>query len=277
MSDANDPRRVIARVPGWSGAEFAIEKQAGGLTNRTYRLKRGKASFILRLDAVHDPDVGLDRDCELEVLERASAAGLAPEIVFSDVEAGILVTRFVEGRPWSRKDLEDPRKLVLIAELLQKVHALPGSRRRYRADSIAAVYSSKLETIPELRAFGERCARIAADSASSGEICCCHNDLVAANIIGDESPTLLDWEYACDNDPLFDLASLVGYHDLDQRLADFLLNAYTGGTKPGHRERLRALIRIYDALHWLWLAVRQAARPDARQARRLTELQRRIS
>ena len=277
MSGTSDPRRAIARVPGWSGVEFDIQKQAGGLTNRTYRLRRGKESFMLRLDAAHEPDVGLDRDCERRVLERASAAGLAPEIVFADVEARILVTRFVEGRPWSTHDLEDRQKLMCVAELLQRVHTLPGSGRRYRADSIAAVYSSKLETIPELRAFGERCARIAADFAHAEEIRCCHNDLVAANIVGDESLRLLDWEYACDNDPLFDLASLIGYHDLDRRLADCLLNAYTGGAKPEHRERLGALLRIYDALHWLWLAVRQTARPDPRQAARLTELQRRIS
>ncbi len=277
MSGANDPRRAIARVPGWSGVAFDIEEQAGGLTNRTYRLRHGKESFILRLDAAHEPDVGLDRDCERRVLERASAAGLAPEIVFADVEAGILVTRFVRGRPWSRQDLNDRQKLILVAELLQRVHTLPGSGRRYRADSIAAVYSSKLETTPELRAFGERCARIATVSASAEEIRCCHNDLVAANIVGDESLTLLDWEYACDNDPLFDLASLIGYHDLDRRLADCLLNAYTGGVNPEHWERLETQLRIYDALHWLWLAVRQAVRPDARQAARLTELQRRIS
>ena len=277
MSAANDPRRAIARVPGWSGAEFAVEKQAGGLTNRTYRLTRGKESFMLRLDATHEPDVGLDRDCELRVLKRASAAELAPDIVFADVEAGLLVTRVVEGRPWSRQDLNDRRKLVLIAELLRKVHTLPGSGRRYRADSIAAVYSSKLEAAPRLNAFGERCARIAADSTSAEEIRCCHNDVVAANVIGDESLTLLDWEYACDNDPLFDLASLIGYHDLNRRLADVLLNAYTGGAKPEHRERLKALLRVYDALHWLWLAVRQAVSPDAQQARRLRELQRRIS
>ena len=42
--------------------------------------------------------------------------------------------------------------------------------------------------------------------------CCCHNDLVVGNIIAAPEIRFLDWEYACDNDPFFDLGgnSLVG-------------------------------------------------------------------
>lgn len=277
MSGAMDPRRAMAQVPGWAGVEFAVEKLGGGLTNRTFRLRRDAESFMLRLDAEHQPDIGLDRDCELSILERASESKLAPEIVFADPEGGILITRFVEGRPWTSEDLNDRHKLVRIAELLQEVHALPSSGRRFLVGSIAAVYSSKLKSVPGLHAFGERCVEIILRSGSDSQIRCCHNDVVAANIVGNGRLTLIDWEYACDNEALFDLASLIGYHDLNRRRADVLLGAYTGDAGSEPRERLELQLRIYDALHWLWLAVRQTMNPGSRQERRLRELQGRIA
>ena len=93
---------------------------------------------------------------------------------------------------------------------------------------------------------------------------------------GGERTLLIDWEYACDNDPLFDLASLIGYHDLDRTSSEALLSAYCGGTRPEYREQLALQIRIYDALHWLWLAVRQSISPGSAQAKRLDQLSQRI-
>ena len=87
---------------------------------------------------------------------------------------------------------------------------------------------------------------------------------------------LIDWEYACDNDPLFDLASAIGFHNLDERRQQVFLDAYAGGADSELRERLARQLRIYDAIQWLWLANRQLASPRSEQARRLEELQQRI-
>ena len=53
--------------------------------------------------------------------------------------------------------------------------------------------------------------------------------LVAGNIIATPAIRFLDWEYACDNDQFFDLATVVAHHDLSDDRADFLLNAYFDG------------------------------------------------
>jgi thiamine kinase-like enzyme len=81
---------------------------------------------------------------------------------------------------------------------------------------------------------------------------CCHNDLVAENIIATPEIHFLDWEYACDNDPMFDLATIVAHHELSNKHADFLLDAYFDGDGADHRVRLDRYVSFYNALLWLW-------------------------
>ena len=82
--------------------------------------------------------------------------------------------------------------------------------------------------------------------------------------------------FVAGNDPLFDLASAIGFHNLDERRQQVFLDAYAGGADSELRERLARQLRIYDAIQWLWLANRQLASPRSEQARRLEELQQRI-
>ena len=95
-------------------------------------------------------------------------------------------------------------------------------------------------------------------------------------MIDDGGLKLIDWEYACDNDPLFDLAVTIGFHDLDRGRRDILLNAYAGSGAAEYQEQLDEQIRAYDATQWLWFAARQLVAPGRAQARRLEELQQRI-
>jgi len=90
----------------------------------------------------------------------------------------------------------------------------------------------------------------------------CHNDVVAHNVVDAGTLRLLDWEYAADNDPLFDVAVPVSYHELAAAPADALLVAYLGSADAAARERLQDLVRLHDALHWLWLALRQSIQPE---------------
>ena len=64
----------------------------------------------------------------------------------------------------------------------------------------------------------------------------------------------LDWEYACDNDPLFDLATVVAHHGLNDRQAGVLLDAYFDGNGGRWRNALTSQMRLYDALNGLWAA-----------------------
>ena len=64
----------------------------------------------------------------------------------------------------------------------------------------------------------------------------------------------MDWEYASDNDPFFDLATIVAHHGLSTRQAGLLLDSYFDGDGDKWREQLTSYEHFYNAIVWLWQA-----------------------
>jgi thiamine kinase len=277
MSALLSVRDAIALVPCLEAGKVSVVELKGGLTNRAYRVSSGDDDFVLRLDAKHTPYFTLDRVSELAILRAASSAGIAPELVYSDADRGILLYRYLPGKVWFAGHLQDPGNFDALCELLRRVHALPLSGSRFDPADVAKRYTGNLESRQGLHAFAVHCADVISSVPPSDAVAVCHNDVVAQNIISTPALKLLDWEYACDNDPLFDLASLVGYHNLDERLALALLDSYAGGADAALRDRLAAQVRLYDAIQWLWLTNRHRLSPNAQQAARLEVLQQRIA
>jgi thiamine kinase len=267
---------ALELVPGWDPDVADIEELKGGLTNRTYHVRQGDRQCVLRLDSEQSNVFQFDRASELSILGEAGNAGLAPDVLFADVQAGVLVTEYLPGRVWDESDLESTGNLESLARLLRRVHALPASGRKLDISRVAATYEDYLERRHGLHAFATRCVEIIRSIPVGDDMVCCHNDVVAANIVENDGIRLIDWEFACDHDPFFDLASAIGYHNIDASRAAVLLDAYAGGARPEASERLAEQIRVYDAVQWLWLATRHLVFPKRWQARRLEELQQRI-
>jgi thiamine kinase len=276
MSELLSAWDAIALVPGLDADNVSIMELKGGLTNRSFQVVLGDDTFVLRLDAKHTRLFNLDRVSELAILQAASDEGIAPELVHVDADHGILLCRYLPGSVWTVDHLEDHRNIDALCELLRRVHSLPLSGVVFDAVAVARRYAANLESRQGLHAFALHCEEVIGRTHAPGTLACCHNDIIAQNIIATPQLKLLDWEYACDNNPLFDLASLVGYHNLDERRASALLDAYTGGTHAERRERLAEQVRVYDAIQWLWLANRHRLSPNAQQATRLEILQQRI-
>ena len=260
MTDTIAVEEAIARVPDWFSRKVTVVEELQGLTNRSFRVRSGSSDYALRLDGSQVREDGLDRGRELAILQSAAAAGLAPQAVYAD--EGMLVTRWVDGGSWTAGELNGKR-LESIAALLRRVHGLPLCGHSLDPVETAGRY---FEQIPrsgnDVGQARERLAAIEAASQPAG-LCLCHNDVIAANIVGGDRPILIDWEYACDNHPLFDLACLIEYHGLDARKADTLLSAYAGGATPETSEQLEEQRRLYAALQFLWFAARRdgASRP----------------
>ena len=267
---------ALATVPGWDPAKAEIEELKGGLTNRVYFVRQGDQECVLRLNAPHTGAFGLDRSCEVEILERAGQSGLAPQILHADEQAGILVTEYLRGTVWQHTDLDNDQNVEALAGLLQSVHKLPTCDFRINLSIVSRKYEQYLQQRQGLHAFASTCVDIIERIPARADVTCCHNDIVAANVVDVGSLKLIDWEYACDNDPMFDLASAIGYHNFDQRRTGILLSAYAGGADGELTIRLEEQVRAYDAIQWLWLATRHLVSPSREQAKRLEELQQRI-
>jgi thiamine kinase-like enzyme len=85
----------------------------------------------------------------------------------------------------------------------------------------------------------------------------CHNDLLTANFVHDgERLRILDWEYAGQGDPFFDLANLAsnnGFSDADE---ERLLAAYFGAPADAGQLAALRLMRLMAAF-WesMWAVV----------------------
>jgi len=277
MNKQLSPDEALEMIPDLTGTKWRWQAMPGGLTNRNYKIETGDYCFVLRLDDEHTASFGLDRDTELKVRNMAGAAGLAAPIVFADNTRGILLSEYLSGDVWQEADLNETQNLVSLARLIREVHALPSLGVRFDAGQVTQHYAGNLIDSPDLRAFAERCQRIALQTPVADSFCCCHNDIIAENIIMQDRLMLLDWEYACDNDPMFDLASVIGFHDLSAKQSETLLNSYAGGACSSLREQLQNQIRLFNVVQWLWFAARHCVSPEAGLAKRMKELQKRIS
>ena len=127
---------------------------------------------------------------------------------------------------------------------------MPLTARTFDALSAARDYASHIVD-PDAARVSDCLRTIAAEPLASRP-CFCHNDLVVDNIISVPETRFLDWEYACDNDPLFDLATITTHHGLSDEKAGVLLDAYFDGEGERHRGQLARQACVYSALLYLW-------------------------
>ncbi len=266
MTVTLSPEALLAEVPGWEGA--AIIELSGGLTNRTWRVTAGGMSGVLKIDDSPREAPFNTRCAEANTQNVAARAGLAPKIILAG--DGHYFTEYVEGVVWTRSCLDEEGNLELVANTLKRLHALPLTGRSFDAGVAAKRY---VERTAGLDAdVVHKCTEIIDRMRLPQNLCCCHNDLVAENLITTPELMFLDWEYACDNDPFFDLATVVEHHELSDAQVTRLLDAYLGGDGQRWREHLEKQRKLYLALLCLWMGSRPDSEPAELQkvATRLT-------
>lgn len=249
MNVSTVPDSALQRLPGWAGA--TCELLHGGLSNQTWLLEKDGRRAVLKIDDEPREPPFNTREQEAIIQTAAADAGLA-NVVLAAAD-GLYLTDYVEGEVWTAASVADDRNLELLADALRRVHTLPHTGREFGALQAAKRYARAIDFDDALVAH---CVGLIEAAGLPRRRRLCHNDLVAENILATPAIRLLDWEYACDNEPLFDLATVVEHHDLDDSQAAHLVNAYFDGDGERHFGALREQQRLYRALLCLWLAAR---------------------
>ena len=244
------PQDVIERLSDWRGAAWS--RLHGGMSNHTWLLDKDGRKAVLKID---DRPRGFpfnSREAEAVIQARAARAGLANRVLYADPTT--YLTEYVEGAVWDSDWFSDPEKLGQLSKALRRLHALPGSGRAFDSGQAAAEYARRIDRSPSTR---RRCVELIDGMPEPKRLCLCHNDLVAENILSAPGPRFLDWEYACDNDPLFDLATVVAHHGLSAAQREVLLDAYSDGDGSRWREQLERQEVVYESLLYLWERARR--------------------
>lgn len=266
MSD--DHQELLDRIPGWAGRAHIIGALDGGITNRNLLVDVDGERFVLRLTGADTHLLGIDREVERIANTRAAELGLAPPVFAFLEPERYLVTRFVVGEPVPADVMRESAMLTRVAAMLREFHEsgpLPGAFDCFLIpEASAANARARGVPIPEAyRAALERAREIeAAFEASPEPRVPCHNDLLNANFLREQSEThdrvwLLDWEYAGMNERFFDLGNFSVNNELDADGEAALLDAYFGAATPRGLARLALMKIMSDLREAMWGVVQQ--------------------
>ena len=263
MTESRAPDDVLSQIPGWQGATW--EALSGGLTNSVFRVSKNGKAGVLKIDEVVRGEPFNTRFAEKRVQDQAARKKLSPRVLFADER--VFLSEYVEGVVWNRSCLGKEGSLERLGGAIKRLHELPPTGRSFDATIAANHYIDRIAD-PDTKRV-ELCMFIIESMPLPQDLRCCHNDLVAENMITTPDLMFLDWEYACDNEPFFDLATVVEHHELTEQQISHLLNAYVGGDGQQWRAHLARQQRLYLALLWLWMASR--AESDPRETKRVAD------
>jgi len=237
-----------------------FEVLPGGLTNRNYRFV--DAAGLEAVARISEPDTALlaiDRDAEYRNASAAAALGVGPAVLGYAAGSGVSVVEWINGRTFEALDLDDAQTLSRVAAACRLLHSGPAFasdfdmfaiQRRYldlvrsHGYRLPAGYESHQPTIERIEA---------AMSVHPLPIVPCHNDLLAANIMDDGRQLwLIDYEYAGNNDPCFELGNIASEAHLSHDRLRELVAAYFGHDSSSlyARARLFALMSNYGWTLW---------------------------
>ena len=234
-----------------------VRELTGGLSNRTVRVTTTDAG--VPLDLVVRPRaaglLGTDRDREHRNTVTAATTGAGPAVVEFVPPDGPLAVAYLDARPLRLEDLR--ADLARVAALCRRLHGGP----RFEGDlDVAAVQQRDLLLVDDHRTWRPRShshlgpvvARVvAAMDDNPVPTVPCHNDLPGGNVLDDGRRLwLVDFEFAANNDPWFELGNLASGAALDHEQVEELVAAYDGGAGP---ERV-ARTRLWSAVcSWTWV------------------------
>lgn len=240
------PEAVLGAFPEWDGA--SVTELKGGLTNTTWLVERDGRKGVLKIDEGVRGDPYNSRLVEAGVQSLVAEHGLANAVLHASER--VLLTEYAEGVVWTLDCLEDDTNIEQLAVALRKLHTLPLTGRTFDAMSAARDYARRIVD-PDIERVRGCLGKIDAGPLPPN-LCFCHNDLVVGNIINTPETRFLDWEYACDNDPFFDLATIAAHHDLTEKQRSILLDAYFDGDGERWYPQLLRQADTYEALLYLW-------------------------
>jgi thiamine kinase-like enzyme len=204
---------------------------------------------IMRMDAIADPTR------QITCMQAGEGAGIAPRIRYTSVEDRLIITDFVNAKPFSKAEA-----LVRIPATIRTLHALPPFPRtvnyleamdRFIENFRIANILPDSETADAFELYAkvkEVYPRVEADMVSS------HNDLKPENVLFDgERVWLVDWEAAFLNDRYLDLNVVGNFLATNEEEEKRLLKGYFGA-EPTEYQRARFYL-MRQILHMSYAAV----------------------
>ena len=260
---------AIAAVPDWDGATIDYRDMTAPVMSPMHKnvdslcfaVDVYAAPYFMKI--VH-PEFRMDSDVPATFAAAQSAAslGVAPRALHClAAHHAIVFDRLGSGwRTAKSDDLRAPELMAAVIAAKKKIHAGAALGRSWtvfdgiRAISLRACESRAVDCASVLWMIKAAHDIEAAFEAAGFDTAPCHADGLASNVmIGEGGDVrLVDFDMACDTDPLYDLGIVLNEaYAFDEELG-LALEVYEGHVRSATRDRCR-LYGIADDLYWgLW-------------------------
>ncbi|MGY4309386.1 thiamine kinase-like enzyme [Bradyrhizobium sp. USDA 4369] len=259
--------RRLQQVPSWAGRKMNISRIHAGITNLNWivSLDGESVRYFAKVPGANT-ELFIDRSLAQEAAEKAAGAGCAPGVVFVAADSGVEVHEFLEGyRSCSVADLLDPEVRRNVAAAYRSIHATQSLSRtktgfeqlRERLSQVRQHDGRLPRDLDYLLWQCDRAER--AISAAGMDLCMCFNDAYVTNYMVDAGRRvkIIDWEYASNNDPYWDLSLFAGETFLDESALRELIEHHDGA----YSRQAEARIVLYGGvgmLTWSFWAALQS-------------------
>jgi thiamine kinase-like enzyme len=252
---------ALRRVPLLSTAPDVTTTRLAGLTNVNHLVSVGDDRYVLRIPGEGTSEY-IDRIDEEVAARSAAAAGVNAEVVFFDASDGLMTTRFIDGA--TTMTAERFRDLDTVARAARAFRQLHTTASPFATDftlfpmidEYKALLASKGAALPDGYDDVQRQAELvrAALEAAPVPLVPCHCDPLCENFLDTgQRMFIIDYEYAGNNDPMWDLGDLSVEGEFSAAQDEALLRAYfDGDVPPDQRGRMIAFKALCDLLWTLW-------------------------
>jgi thiamine kinase-like enzyme len=243
-------KKIISNIPHEIKIICPLKK---GLISEIYLCNFNNIKSVIRLDLEIPDWIKIQRDSEIRILDLNNNDKSEKNILYHDLEKGIIIRRFIEGKKLILSKINSDQQLELLGKAVKEIH-----KTNYKKDAVnnfsnainryKKILKYKIQKDPILEIGFEMYEDLNHESYPK---VFSHNDLTQENIILDHEYVFIDWEYAGLNNPLFDIASIISSYSLNEQQIDSLCCGY-GEKSEVDMEILRKWVKFTYFCDYIW-------------------------
>ncbi len=256
MNDFRFPAELITDLEPFTGTLLEVVPIGGGMTNRNYRLETENGTFMLRLAGERTTLLGINRHHEFTSAKIAHQLEVGVEAIAYFERHAAILTRFIGAETLTAVTART--HLEQLVKTIKRYHQAPVFPSQFNPfetvrnyHSLALEYGVKFpQDVPRVLT---QMTHIETALQPHARECPCHNDLLPANLLFDgASLFIVDWEYAGNGNPFFDLGNLAVNLELNAAQCQHLLEMYFGCSSPESLAQLHLMRLVSDLREAFW-------------------------
>jgi len=239
---------IINKVEVWRDKTVSYQRVQSGITNLNWKISVAEdvAEYFLKIPG-KNTELFIDRNAARDASKKAADAGVAPELVYYVEDDQVEIFEFLKDyQSCTVADMLDQKVRSNVIDTYVSVHKSPlfnATKTGFDQidEHLRQVEEQSARTprdLPKLRLEFERARQ--AIEATGFDIAPCYNDAYVTNymIDGAKNVKIIDWEYAANNDPVWDLSLYCLECFFDKSTRKAILEQYFGEVREAAYSKL---------------------------------------